>query len=107
MPTAKATSTILAPEEVFASNPSDLRAKSELTPAEKQALRAKERRKKKKQRDILERSVDKFAKANGVRGVKKQKEAALKSVVKSGKGVTVIGKKSQELKGKTRKPMQF
>ena len=35
----------------------------------------------------------------GLKSVKKQKEIALKSVVKNGKGVTVIGKKSQE-KGK-------
>ena len=39
--------------------------------------------------------------------VKKQKEAALKSVVKSGKGVTVIGKKNKDLSkdgGKKAKP---
>jgi U3 small nucleolar RNA-associated protein MPP10 len=47
---------------------------------------------------MIDTSVDKFARLNGIKGVKKQKEAALKSVVKSGKGVTVIGKKSQEAK---------
>ena len=103
LPTAKATSTILAPEEVFAANAADMRSKSELTPAEKQALRAKERKKRKKQRDMLDKSVDKFAKAKGARSVKKQKEEAMKSVVKSGRGVTVIGKKSQDLK-KGKKP---
>ena len=46
----------------------------------------------------MEKSVDKFAKANRVKGVKKQKEDAMKSLVKTGKGVTVIGKKGQELK---------
>ena len=40
---------------------------------------------------------------NVSRSVKKQKEEAMKSVVKSGKGVTVIGKKSQDLK-KGKKP---
>lgn len=100
LPTAKASSTILAPEEVFAPNASELRSKSEMTPAEKQAARTRERKKKKKQRDLLEKSVDKFAKTKGHKGVKQQKEEALKSIVKSGKGVTVVGKKSQDLKGK-------
>lgn len=100
LPTAKATSTILAPEEVFTPNASELRAKSEMTPAEKKAAHLKERKKKKKQRDLLEKSVDKFARR---KGVKKQKEEALKSVVKSGKGVTVVGKKSQEVKKNKRK----
>ncbi|KAH8120364.1 U3 small nucleolar ribonucleoprotein complex, subunit Mpp10 [Phellopilus nigrolimitatus] len=103
LPTAKAASTILAPEEVYAPTASDLRSKDELTPGEKQALRAKERKKRKKQRETLDKSVDKFAKLNRVKGVKKQKEAALKSVAKSGKGVTIIGKKSQDLK-KVKKP---
>lgn len=52
---------------------------------------------KKKARDVLEKSVDKFAKTRGIGGVKKQKEEALKSLVKSGKGVTVVGKKSKDL----------
>lgn len=71
-----------------------------MTPAEKRAVRSKERKKKKKQRDALEKSVDKFAKMKSGKGVKKEKEEALKSVVKNGKGVTVIGKKSQDLKAK-------
>lgn len=58
----------------------------------------KERKKRKKQREMLETTVDKFAKSKGMKSVKKQKEAALKSVVKTGKGVTVIGKKSQSMK---------
>lgn len=83
---------MLAPEEVFTA-PSSLRAHSELTPAEKRALRIKERKSKKRQRDILEKSVDKFAKSKGIGGIKKQKQAALESVAKHGKGVTVVGKK--------------
>jgi U3 small nucleolar RNA-associated protein MPP10 len=84
---------MLAPEEIFAPTPSDLRARGELTPTEKRALRNKERKLKKKTRDTLEKSVDKYAKVRGIRGVKKQKEEALKSIVKTGKGVTVLGKK--------------
>lgn len=82
---------MLAPEEVFAAS-SDPRARSELTPAEKKALRGKERKAKKKSRDTLNSTVDKYAKLKGIGGIKRQKEAALASVVKAGKGVTVVGK---------------
>ncbi|KAH7931008.1 Mpp10 protein [Leucogyrophana mollusca] len=101
LPTTKSASSMLAPEEIFSAPSSDLRARSELTPTEKRALRTKERKARKKTRDALDKSVDKYAK---VRGVKKQKEAALKSIVKSGKGVTVVGKRSKDLgksKGKS------
>jgi U3 small nucleolar RNA-associated protein MPP10 len=47
---------------------------------------------KKKARDVLDHSVDKLAKTKGPRGIKAQKSAALQNVVKSGKGVTVVGK---------------
>lgn len=96
LPTTKATSTMLAPQEVFTPSSSDLRAHSELTPAQKRAHHNKEKKAKRKQRDALEKSVDKFAKSGKRSSVKKQKEEALKSVVKNGKGVTVIGKKSKE-----------
>ncbi|KAJ7487638.1 U3 small nucleolar ribonucleoprotein complex, subunit Mpp10 [Mycena galericulata] len=99
LPTTKSTTTMLAPEEVFATSSSDLRARSELTPAEKKALRGKERKAKKKSRDTLNNSVDKYAKLKGIGGIKKQKQAALASVVKTGKGVTVVGK---EKMGKSR-----
>ncbi|KAG0708918.1 Mpp10 protein [Suillus ampliporus] len=99
LPTSKSASSMLAPEEVFKTAPSDLRARSELTPAEKRTLRAKERKARRKTRDVLDKSVDKYAK---IKGVKKQKDAALKNVVKSGKGVTVVGKKTRDvLKSKT------
>ncbi|EAU93012.1 small nucleolar ribonucleoprotein [Coprinopsis cinerea okayama7 len=98
LPTTKSATSMLAPEEVFAAEPSQLRARSELTPAEKRALRTKERKLKKKQRDMLEKTVDKTAKARGVGGVKKQKEAALASIAKHGKGVTVVGKSAKDLK---------
>jgi len=70
---------------------------------EKRALRNKQKKTNKKARDSLEKSVDKYARMKGIGGVKKQKEAALKSVVKSGKGVTVIGKKNQELSAKPKR----
>jgi len=98
LPTSMSTSSMLAPEEVFAPpSAADLRARSELTPMEKRALRNKQKKQKKKARDVLEKSVDKFAKSKRIGGVKKQKEAALKSVVKTGKGVTVISKKSKDV----------
>ena len=87
---------MLAPEEVFAPQAAQLKARSELTPAEKRSLRNKQKKAHKKQRATLEQRVESFGKAKGVSGVKKQKDAALKSLVKSGKGVTVIGKKSKE-----------
>ena len=87
---------MLAPEEVFTPSSADLRARSELTPAQKRALHNKEKKTKKKQRDALEKSVDRFATGGKRNSVKKQKEDALKSVVKNGKGVTVIGKKSKD-----------
>ncbi|KAJ6604688.1 U3 small nucleolar ribonucleoprotein complex, subunit Mpp10 [Mycena vulgaris] len=99
LPTTKSTTSMLAPEEVFATSSSDPRARSELTPAEKKALRGKERKARMKSRDTLNNSVDKYAKLKGIGGIKKQKQAALASVVKTGKGVTVVGK---EKMGKSR-----
>lgn len=100
LPTTKATSTMLAPEEIYAPASSEMRAKSELTPAEKRALRNKQKKTNKKARDALEKSVQKFGRPKGVGDVKRQKEAALKTLVKSGKGVTVVGKKSKEVEDK-------
>ncbi|KAJ3854902.1 U3 small nucleolar ribonucleoprotein complex, subunit Mpp10 [Lentinula lateritia] len=100
LPTTQSVSTMLAPEEVFAPSSSTLRARSELTPAEKQSLRRKERKAKKKTRDALNLSTDKYARAQKSGSLKKQKEDALKSVVKAGKGVTVVGKKKKDILGK-------
>ena len=96
LPTTMATSTMLAPEEVFTPSSGDITARSELTPTQKRALHNKQKKAKRKARDSLEKSVDKFAKMKGVKGVKQAKDAALKSLVKTGKGVTVIGKKGQD-----------
>ncbi|KAG1881694.1 U3 small nucleolar ribonucleoprotein complex, subunit Mpp10 [Suillus tomentosus] len=62
LPTSKTVSSMLAPEEVFKTASSDLRARSELTPAEKRTLRAKERKARRKTRDALDKSVHKYAK---------------------------------------------
>lgn len=94
---------MFAPEEVFAPASNEPRARSEMTPNEKQALRAKIRKAKKKSRDTLDHSIDKYAKVNSIGGVKRQKQAALESVVKSGKGVTVVGKAKNLLAKKGRK----
>ncbi|KAH7915791.1 U3 small nucleolar ribonucleoprotein complex, subunit Mpp10 [Hygrophoropsis aurantiaca] len=93
LPTSKTSSSMLAPEEIF-TVPTDLRARSELTPTEKRALRTKERKTRKRARDALDRGVDKYAKS---KSVKTQKAAALRSIIKSGKGVAVVGKKSKDI----------
>ncbi|KAK0198426.1 U3 small nucleolar ribonucleoprotein complex, subunit Mpp10 [Armillaria mellea] len=95
LPTTESTATMLAPEEVFAPSPADLRSRSEMTPSEKQALRAKERKARKKRRDQLNTAVDKYAKTKG--SIKSQKKVALETAVKSGKGVTVVGKQRKDI----------
>ena len=102
LPTSKSTATMLAPEEIFATSSSLQRARSELTPVEKRTLRARQRKARQRQRNALNKSVDKYAKTTGLGSVKRQKEAALKSIVKHGKGVTVVGKKiAKDNKSKT------
>ena len=86
---------MFAPEEVFAPSSAEPRARSELTPAEKRTLRGKERKSRKRSRDALDKAVDKFAKKRSIDATKnlKHKQAGFESVVRSGKGVTVVGKK--------------
>jgi len=91
---------MLAPEEIYDRSSADPRARGELSPKEKRAARNKLKKVKKKARDALDRSVDKFAKTKGLGGVKAQKSAALRNVVKSGKGVTVVGKQSNNRRTK-------
>jgi U3 small nucleolar RNA-associated protein MPP10 len=90
---------MLAPEEVFSPSSSDMRARSELTPAEKRAVRNKDKKRKRKMRDTLDHAAGSgnSKTPRGAKSVKQQKEEALKSVVKSGRGVTVIGKKSKDV----------
>ncbi|KAF7320313.1 U3 small nucleolar ribonucleoprotein MPP10 [Mycena kentingensis (nom. inval.)] len=99
LPTTKSATSMLAPEEVFATSTSDLRARSEMTPQEKKAARSKARKANRKSRDKLDKSVDKYAKLKGGKSVKRQKEAAL-AVVRTGKGVTVVGKEKARKDGK-------
>jgi U3 small nucleolar RNA-associated protein MPP10 len=89
---------MLAPEEIYERSEINPRAKGELSPNQKRAARNKRKKAKKKERDTLEGSVGKFVRTKGVGGVKAQKSAALRSVVKSGKGVTVVGKKQSQSK---------
>ncbi|KAF8552956.1 hypothetical protein OG21DRAFT_1510872 [Imleria badia] len=106
LPSTRSLASMLAPEEVHApTSSSDIRTRSELTPAEKRTRRTKERKAKKKLRDALDKTADKYAKKKTHKGsVKQEKEAALKSLVKSGKGVTVVGKGSMaQKKGKLAK----
>jgi len=94
LPTSNTVASMLAPEEIYERPSSDPRARGELSPNEKRAARNKLKKAKKKARDALDRNVDKFAKTKGSGSVKAQKSAALQSVVKSGKGVTVVGKRN-------------
>lgn len=79
-----------------------LRDRSELTPTEKRAARSKERKKRKKASDAVKSYVS--SRSGGLKGksktasAKKEKDDALRSLVKSGKGVTVVGKDSANLK---------
>lgn len=103
LPTSQAASTMLAPEEVLAPSSRAPRSRSEMTPAEKRAQRNKERKKERRTREQLNKGVDAHSR---VKGVKRQKEDALKSLVKTGKGVTVIGKKDKGLVSKRSKGNQ-
>jgi U3 small nucleolar RNA-associated protein MPP10 len=91
---------MLAPEEVLAPSSRAPRSRSEMAPAEKRAQRNKERKKQRRTREQLDKRVDAHSRVNGV---KRQKEDALKSLVKTGKGVTVIGKKDKGFASKRSK----
>ena len=94
---------MLAPEEVLVPSSRAPRSRSEMAPGEKRAQRNKERKKQRRVREQLNKGVDAHSK---VKGVKRQKEDALKSLVKSGKGVTVVGKKDLALASKRSKGNQ-
>ena len=93
---------MLAPEELFQpATSSSLVARSELTPEEAQRQRERKRKAKKPQRkhlgDMAELYAKKGDKKGGAGGTKGEKERALAGLVKSGKGVTVVGKSDKEL----------
>ncbi|KAF8317444.1 Mpp10 protein [Clavulina sp. PMI_390] len=102
LPTTSSTSTLLAPEEVLAPSKSDPRDRSELTPGEKRSARSKERKKRKKASDAIKSYVASRPGGGGRRNKtaseKKEKDEALRTLVKSGKGVTVVGKESANAK---------
>ncbi|OCF32032.1 U3 small nucleolar RNA-associated protein MPP10 [Kwoniella heveanensis BCC8398] len=106
LPPTAAASTMLAPEELFAPpTSSSLVARSELTPEEAQKARQKARKAKQAEQKKLGDMADLYGKnKNGKKrmSVREEKEAALKGLVKSGKGVTVVGKGAKEL-GKAKK----
>jgi len=77
---------------------SALRDRSELTPAEKRAARAKERKKRKKAAEVVKSYVSNRGGKNKAASARKEKDDALRSLVKSGKGVTVVGKDSANLR---------
>lgn len=100
LPPTSAATTLLAPEEMFAPpTASSLVARSELTPEQAQAARGKRKRDKKTERRKLGDLAELYGKK---KGVKAEKERALQDLVKTGKGVTVVGKGEKE-KGKAAK----
>lgn len=64
----------------------------------------KEKKARRKKRDAMDKAVDKYGRSKlngrGPKNVKEAKDVALKGLVKSGKGVTVVGKESGKGKGK-------
>ena len=100
IPSTSAATTLLAPEELFAPpTASSAVARSELTPEEAHAARTKRRKAKQGDRKRLEEMADLYGKkqggSKGRGGVRGEKERALQGLVKSGKGVTVVGKGGQ------------
>ncbi|GAA5983381.1 hypothetical protein JCM5350_003092 [Sporobolomyces pararoseus] len=100
LPTTNSVSTLLAPEEVYTAD-KQLTAsdKSTLTPAQKKALRQKERTERKSVHEKVERIKDAKLKKRGIKG---EKERAREQLVGT-KGVTVIGKGGKEEKATSKK----
>lgn len=99
LPSTSAASTMLAPEELFAPpTSSSLVARTELTPEEKQKARTKTRKAKQSERKSLAMMAELYGKKSKG-GAKAEKERALRGLVKTGKGVTIVGKGDKE-KGK-------
>ncbi|KAG9030404.1 hypothetical protein FRB95_003962 [Tulasnella sp. JGI-2019a] len=111
LPTSVSTSTLLAPQEVFAYDVRATKSKTELTPEEKKNIRDKIKKTGKRNRVIINSALTNVTMTNGSEKVggsasaaagfgKKQppktvreaKGMALDSLVKNGKGVMVVGK---------------
>ena len=107
LPTTQSAATMLAPEEMLApATAAQLVARSELDPEQKRHARQKVRKARAAQRKALDVAVDKFAGKSGAGGhgrarggVKGEKDRALQELVKTGKGVTVVGQQPNKKKG--------
>ena len=96
LPPVASTNTLLAPQELFPTpSSSSLVARSELDPEQAQKSRQKHRRIKQAQRNHLTEMAELHGRGSK-KGAKAEKEAALKGLVKSGKGVTVVGRGGKE-----------
>lgn len=94
LPATQGASSMLAPHELFEGpKATELVARSEQTPEEAKRARGKARKVKKAERARLGATVELYKKRKSVR---EQKDEALASLVKSGKGVTVLGKGDKE-----------
>lgn len=99
LPPTSAASAMLAPEEQFAPpKQGELRARTEMTPEEKQRAWQRKKQAKKGEAKRLEEMAQLYGRAgkNKTKGSKGEKEDALRSLVKQGKGVTVVGKGGRE-----------
>lgn len=101
LPSQQSTTSMLAPQELFAGpGASDLQARSEQTPEEAKRARSKARKAKQATHKRLDATAQLYGKKKS--SVREEKAAALSQLVKTGKGVTVLGKGAKE-EGKKRK----
>jgi U3 small nucleolar RNA-associated protein MPP10 len=99
LPPTSAATTMLAPEEMFAPpSSSSLVANTELTPEEKQKQRGKHRKAKQALNQRLEGMAELYGKKKESK--KAEKDKALQGLVRTGKGVTVVGKGDKEVRKK-------
>ena len=95
LPPTSASTTILAPEELFAPpKASTLVSRTEINPEEKQRARTRSRKSKQNQLRKLGGMAELYGKKQGTRA---EKDRAMAGLVKAGKGVTVIGKGEKEM----------
>ncbi|ORX33861.1 Mpp10 protein-domain-containing protein [Kockovaella imperatae] len=102
LPPTSAVTTLLAPEELFAAPPTATNiARSEQTPEQAHAARNRRRKAQKGERKRLEEMAELYGKkpASGKSGIRAEKQKALEGLVKTGKGVTVVGKGSKNAAG--------
>lgn len=95
LPAQQRATSMLAPQELFAGPAaSDLQARSEQTPEEAKRARSKARKARKATKQRIDTTVQLYGKKK--MSVREEKDAALSQLVKSGKGVTVLGKGAKE-----------